>query len=168
MHVQRTPEQVLKFAKDKGVKIVDLKFVDFLGQWQHASYPFHEFDVSTFEDGMGFDGSSIRGWQAINASDMLIIPDPTTAFIDPFCQHTTLSLVCNVIEPITREAYGRDPRHIAQKAVKYLQMTGIGDQVFFGPEAEFFILDDVRFETNQRSGYYYIDSIEGKWNSGKE
>jgi glutamine synthetase len=166
VHVQRTPEQVLKLAKDKDVKFVDLKFVDFLGQWQHASYPLHEFDVSTFEDGMGFDGSSIRGWQAINASDMLIIPDPATAFIDPFCQHTTLSLICNVIDPITREAYGRDPRHIAQKAVKYLQMTGIGDQVFFGPEAEFFILDDVRFETNQRSGYYYIDSVEGAWNSG--
>jgi len=168
MHVQRTPEQVLELAKKNDVKIVDCKFVDWLGQWQHASYPLHQFDTAVFEDGLGFDGSSLRGWQSINASDMLIIPDPATAFIDPFCQHSTLSLICNVFDPITREPYSRDPRYIAQKAVKYLKMTGIGDQVFFGPEAEFFILDDVRFETGPRSGYYYIDSVEGSWNSGRE
>jgi glutamine synthetase len=167
MHKDRSPKDVLSYAASEGVKLVDLKFVDFPGQWQHVTFPLHQIEESTFTDGLGFDGSSIRGWQAINASDMLIIPDPHTAFIDPFCDHPTLSMICNIVDPITREPYSRDPRHIAHKALSYLKMTGIADTVYFGPEAEFFIFDDVRFDTNQHSGYYYVDSVEGKWNSGR-
>ncbi len=132
------------------------------------TFPLHEFDESTFVEGLGFDGSSIRGWQAIHASDMLIVPDPTTAFIDPFCSHPTLSLICDIVDPITRESYSRDPRYIAKKATSYLQLTGIADTAHFGPEAEFFILDDVRYETSERCGYYFVDSIEGRWNSGRD
>jgi len=167
MSQERTPKEVLDFAAKEGVQIVDCKFIDWPGQWQHVSYPLHEFSVDTFADGLGFDGSSIRGWQAINASDMLIVPDPSTAIIDPFCKHTTLSLVCDIMDPVTREPYTRDPRYIARKAMKYLELTGIADTAYFGPEAEFFILDDVRFETNAQSGYYYLDSVEGRWNSGR-
>jgi len=168
VHKNRTPKEVLEFAASNGVKLVDMKFVDWVGQWQHATYPLHEVDVDTFKDGLGFDGSSIRGWQSINASDMLIIPDPRTALIDPFCDHPTLSLVCDIQDPITREPYHRDPRHIAKKAISYLQLTGIADTCYFGPEAEFFIFDDVRFETGPNTGYYWVDSAEGKWNSGRD
>jgi glutamine synthetase len=167
MHKRRSPKEVVEFATREGAQLVDLKFTDFPGMWQHVTFPLHEIDVGTFEDGLGFDGSSIRGWQAINASDMLILPDPTTAFIDPFCDHKTLTMICDVVDPITREPYSRDPRLIAKKAVKYLQLTGIADTCYFGPEAEFFIFDDVRYDTNPQSGYYFIDSVEGKWNSGR-
>jgi glutamine synthetase len=168
MHQSRTPKDVLKLAASEGVQLVDCKFTDWPGQWQHVTYPLHEIEEEIFEEGLGFDGSSIRGWQSIESSDMLIVPDPETAIIDPFCDHPTLSLICNIVDPITREPYSRDPRHIAAKAIKYLQLTGIADTAYFGPEAEFFILDDVRFETNEQSGYYFIDSIEGRWNSGRE
>jgi glutamine synthetase len=168
MHKERTPTDVLHFARGEGVKLVDLKFIDWPGIWQHFTVPLHEFDEETFEDGLGFDGSSIRGWQSIHASDMLVIPDPHTAFIDPFCDHPTLSLICNVVDPITRESYSRDPRHIASKAISYLKLTGIADTAYFGPEAEFFIFDDVRYETSQSSGFYHVDSVEARWNSGRE
>ena len=168
MHNDRTPKDVLAFAASEGVKLVDLKFVDWPGQWQHVTFPLHEIEEETFTEGLGFDGSSIRGWQAIDASDMLIVPDPTTAFMDPFCDHPTLSMVCNIIDPITREPYSRDPRHIADKGISYLRLTGIADTAYFGPEAEFFILDDVQFQTNEHAGYYFVDSIEGRWNSGRD
>ncbi|MDH3211540.1 MAG: type I glutamate--ammonia ligase [Myxococcales bacterium] len=160
--------EVLEFAGKNNVVMVDLKFTDWPGTWQHFSVPLHQLDVSSFEDGFGFDGSSIRGWQAIHTSDMLVIPDATTAMLDPFTEHPTLSMVCDVVDPITHERYSRDPRWIATKAVNYLKMTGIGDEIYFGPEAEFFILDSARFETTSNSGYYFLDSIEGRWNSGRD
>jgi len=163
-----TPKEVLAFAKENKVVMVDFKFIDFPGVWQHFSIPIEELKEETFEEGVGFDGSSIRGWQAIHASDMLIIPDPETAIIDPFRKYPTLSLICNIVDPITKEPYTRDPRYIAQKAEQYLKSTGIGDTAYFGPEAEFFIFDDIRFDQNAHSGYYFIDSIEGIWNSGRE
>jgi glutamine synthetase len=167
MHERRSAKEVLELAAREGIKLVDCKFIDWPGQWQHVTFPMHEFTEETFEEGLGFDGSSIRGWQAIHASDMLIVPDPETAVIDPFCDHPTLSLICDIVDPITREPYSRDPRFIAKKAVNYLKLTGIADTAYFGPEAEFFIFDDIRFETNQHSGYYYVDSKEGRWNSGR-
>jgi glutamine synthetase len=157
VHQDRSPKDVLEQAARDGVKLVDCKFTDWPGQWQHVTFPLHEFDESTFEDGLGFDGSSIRGWQAIHASDMLVIPDPRTAIVDPFCDHPTLSLICDIVDPVTREPYTRDPRYIAKKAMSYLRLTGIADTVYFGPEAEFFIFDDVRFETNEHSGYYFVE-----------
>ena len=168
MHTPRTPKDVLDFASAKGARLVDLKFIDWPGMWQHFTVPLHELEESTFQDGLGFDGSSIRGWQSIDSSDMLVVPDPDTAFIDPFCDHPTLSMICNIVDPITRESYTRDPRHIATKAVNYLKLTGIADTAYFGPEAEFFIFDDVRYQTSQSSGFYYVDSIEARWNSGRE
>ncbi len=163
-----TPKDVLTFAQENDVVMVDFKFIDFPGVWQHFSVPIDELKEETFEEGVGFDGSSIRGWQAINASDMLIMPDPETAIIDPFRKYPTLSLVCNIVDPITKEPYTRDPRYIAQKAVQYLKSTGIGDTAYFGPEAEFFIFDDIRYDQNAHSGYYFVDSKEGIWNSGKD
>jgi glutamine synthetase len=163
-----TPKEVLEFAKANGVKMVDLKFLDLPGIWQHFSVPISELDESSFEDGFGFDASSIRGWQPINASDMLVIPDPETAVIDPFMEVPTLSLICNIVDPITRERYTRDPRYIAQKAEEYLKFTGIADTAYFGPEAEFFIFDDIRYDSASNYGYYFIDSDEGIWNSGRE
>ena len=127
MHKDRTPKEVLAYAKSEGVKLVDLKFVDFVCQWQHKTHPLHEIDEGTFENGLGFDGSSIRGWKAIDNSDMLQVPDARTAFIDPFCDQPTLSLVCNILDPITREPYARDPRNIASRAANYLKLTGIAD-----------------------------------------
>ncbi len=162
-----TPEQVLAMAKEKGVKIVDLRFMDFPGMWQHFSVPIGELDESSFEDGYGFDGSSIRGWQPINASDMLVIPDASTATIDPFFKVPTLVLICNIVDPITREAYTRDPRNIAKKVEAYLKGTGIGDTAFIGPEAEFFIFDDIRYDSQTNGGFYAIDSVEGTWNTGR-
>src|SRR5262245_43994675 len=134
----KTPADVLKLVKEKGLKVVDYKFVDFIGVWQHFSHPIDEMSEETFKEGLGFDGSSIRGWQAINESDMLLIPDPATAMIDPFCEVPTLSLVGNVEQPVTRQKYSRDPRNVAIKAEQYLKSTGLGDLAFFGPEAEFF------------------------------
>jgi glutamine synthetase len=163
-----TPKDVLAFAKEKGAKVVDIRFLDFPGVWQHFTVPMSELDESSFEDGFGFDGSSIRGWQPINASDMLVIPDPTTAKMDPFFEVPTLVVVGNIVDPITRESYTRDPRFIAQKAEAYLKSTGIGDTAFIGPEAEFFIFDDIRFESSRHRAFYEIDSIEGIWNSGRD
>jgi len=158
--------EVLEYAKKNNVVMVDFKFTDWPGQWQHFSVPLHEVEESSFEDGFGFDGSSIRGWQSIDASDMLIIPDPSTCIIDPFMEHATLSLVCNIVDPITRERYSRDPRWIATKVANYLSMSGIGDTIFFGPEAEFFLFNRVSFETTANSSYYEVDSVEGAWNRG--
>ena len=164
-----TPKEVLELAKTKGAKMVDLKFMDLVGTWQHFSVPIHQLDEGSFEEGYGFDGSSIRGWAPIHASDMLVIPDASTAQLDPFLTYVpTLSMICNIFDPITKEAYTRDPRHVAQKAEAYLLSTGIGDTAFFGPEAEFFIFDEIRFDQNAHSGYYYIDSEEGWWNTGRE
>jgi len=155
-------------AKKAGAKIVDVKFVDPFGMWQHFSLPISELKEDTFTEGIGFDGSSIRGWKSIEASDMLAMPDPTTAFIDPFCAEPTLSLICTIAETGTREPYVRDPRGIAQRAEQYLISTGIADQAFFGPEAEFFIFDDVRFDSSSNGTFYSIDSIEGVWNTGRD
>ncbi len=158
----------MELVKKEGVKVVDLRFMDFPGLWQHFSVPIGELSEDTFEEGLGFDGSSIRGWQAINESDMLVKPVAETAFIDPFFEHKTLVLICNICDPITGEDYTRDPRNIARKAAAYLKSTGIGDIAYFGPEAEFFIFDDVRFDQNEHSGYYYLDSVEGRWNTGRD
>ncbi|NWF88833.1 MAG: type I glutamate--ammonia ligase [Ignavibacteriaceae bacterium] len=161
-------DKVLKFIKSNGIKFVDLKFMDFPGQWQHFTVPVTQFNEGSFEDGYGFDGSSIRGWKPINESDMIIIPDPKTYFVDPFIEQPTISLICDVYEPATKEKYTRCPRNIAQKAEAYLISTGIADTVYYGPEAEFFVFDDVRFDSQPNSQFYFVDSIEGKWNSGKE
>jgi glutamine synthetase len=163
-----TPKQVVDFMKENGALMVDLKFMDFVGIWQHFSVPISEFDEDTFEDGVGFDGSSIRGWQPIHASDMILIPDPDTAKMDPFIAIPTLSLICNIVDPITKENYTRDPRNVARKAEAYLKSTGIGDTAYFGPEAEFFIFDDVRFDLSANQSFYAVDSSEGVWNSGRE
>jgi glutamine synthetase len=163
-----TPKEALEFCKKKDIRMVDLKFNDFPGTWQHFSVPVRQLKEESFEDGFGFDGSSIRGWQAIHASDMLVIPDASTAILDPFCELPTLSLICDIVDPITRERYTRDPRNIAKKALAYLKSTGIGDVAYFGPELEFFIFDDIRFDQTSHSGYYFIDSIEGVWNTGRE
>lgn len=162
------PSEVLEFAKKNKAVMVDLKFMDFPGTWQHFSVPLSELDEESFEAGFGFDGSSIRGWQPIHASDMLVIPDPATAVMDPFMKEPTLSLICNIVDPITKENYSRDPRNIARKAEAYLKSIGLGDTAYFGPEAEFFILDDIRFDQNEHCGYYFLDSKEGFWNSGRE
>lgn len=163
-----TAQEVLKMIQDQNIQLIDLKFIDTPGIWQHLTLYQNQIDESSFTDGVPFDGSSIRGWKAINESDMAMVPDPKTAWIDPFMQEPTLSLVCSIKEPRTGEWYSRDPRSIAQKAVDYLISTGIGDTAFLGPEAEFFIFDDVRFDQTQNSAYYYVDSIEGRWNSGRE
>ena len=161
-------KELLKYVSDKGIQMVDLRFVDLPGLWQHFSITSKEVDEGMFEEGVGFDGSSIRGFQEIQESDMLLIPDTGTAFEDPFTKHKTLNVICNVQDPITGEKYTRDPRHIAKKAENYLTSTGIGDTAYFGPEPEFFVLDDIRFDQSHNYGYYYIDSKEGFWNSGKE
>ena len=163
-----TPKEVLALCREKDVKAVDMRFMDFPGLWQHFTIPAASLTEDVFEDGLGFDGSSIRGWQAINESDMLVVPQPETAMLDPFTELTTLSMICNIQDPITREDYSRDPRNVARKAVNYLKSTGIGDTCYIGPEAEFFIFDDIRFEQNSNSGYYFIDSIEGQWNRGRD
>jgi glutamine synthetase len=158
---------IQKLAKESDAKFLDLKFMDFPGLWQHFSVPISFLTEDLFEEGLGFDGSSIRGWQAINESDMIVIPDIDSAFIDPFMKPKTLSIICDIYDPLTREKYSRCPRNIAQKAEAYLKSTGIADTAYYGPEAEFFIFDDVRFDQNEHSGFYYIDSVEGHWNSGK-
>ena len=163
-----TPKEVLALCREKDVKAVDLRFMDFPGLWQHFTIPVGHLDEDVFEDGVGFDGSSIRGWQAINESDMLVVPQPETASLDPFTALPTLSMICNIQDPITREDYSRDPRNVARKAVNYLKSTGIGDRCFIGPEAEFFVFDDIRFEQTPNAAFYYIDSVEGQWNRGKE
>src|SRR5512143_2862504 len=163
-----TAKEVIKFMKDQKAVAIDLKFNDFLGIWQHFTVPPSEMDESVFDEGLGFDGSSIRGWQPIHASDMLVMPDPSTAVMDPFTKDPTLSLICNIVDPITKQEYSRDPRNIARKAESYLKSTGIGDVANFGPEPAVFILDEVRYEQNQHCGYYFLDSIEGQWNTGRD
>ncbi len=163
-----TPSDVVALAKEKEVKIVDFKFMDLPGMWQHFSIPATELKEDMFEEGLGFDGSSIRGFQAINESDMLLFPDPATAIVDPVCGIPTLSIICNIKDPITLESYTRDVRYIAQKAEAYLISTGIADTSYWGPEAEFFLFSDVRYGQNQHSGYYFVDSREGSWNTGTD
>lgn len=163
-----TPQEVLELAKKNKAVMLDVKFMDFLGLWQHFSVPMSEVNEGIFEDGFGFDGSSIRGWQPIHASDMLVVPDAGTAVMDPFTKHPTLSLICNIIDPITKEKYSRDPRNISQKAEAYLKSTGIADTAYFGPEAEFFLFNDIRFDSAEQHSFYYLDSVEGRWNSGRE
>jgi len=163
-----TPKEVLDMAKENKARVVDIRFMDFPGVWQHFSVPLCELEESSFEDGYGFDGSSIRGWQPIDASDMLVVPDASTAKMDPFFNVPTLVLIGNIVDPITHEPYSRDPRNIAQKAESYLKSTGIGDTVFIGPEAEFFIFDSVRFESARHASYYEVDSVEGIWNSARD
>ncbi len=162
------PSEVVIFAKDKGARLVDVKFVDFLGVWQHFTIPIGELSEEIFEEGLGFDGSSIRGWLPIDASDMLVVPDPATAMMDPFTEHPTVSLVGDIRDPVSGAAYERDPRHIARKAESYLRSTGVGDVAYFGPEAEFFVFDDVRYESSAKQSFYAIDSEEAVWNTGRD
>lgn len=164
----KSPADVLKTIKDNGIQIVDLRFTDFPGLWQHTSFPAEFIDEDSFDSGLGFDGSSIRGWKGISESDMLIVPDATTAFVDPFTTIPTLVLYCNIQDPITREPYTRDPRNVAMKAEEYLKSTGIADTAFFGPEAEFFVFDDVRYESGANHSSYFVDSAEGAWNTGRD
>ncbi|MDP7206637.1 MAG: glutamine synthetase beta-grasp domain-containing protein, partial [Pirellulaceae bacterium] len=161
-------KEVLTYCREKGVQAVDLRFVDLPGTWHHTTIPISELSESVFENGLGFDGSSIRGWKSINESDMLIVPQPDTVFLDPFTEMETLCVLCNIQDPITGEDYSRDPRHVATKAVGYLNASNIADTAYFGPEAEFFILDDVRYDQNAHEGYYHVDSVEGEWNRGRE
>ncbi|MFC2075198.1 type I glutamate--ammonia ligase [Bdellovibrionota bacterium] len=163
-----SPKEAIGYVKEAQAKMIDLKFQDFVGMWKHFSVPVSQFNESSFEDGFGFDASSIAGWQPINISDMLVIPDPNTACIDPFMEAKTVSFICDIADPVTKEPYSRDPRHIAKKVEKHLRSTGLADEVFVGPEAEFFIFDDVRYDQSKNSGYYFLDSIEGHWNTGRE
>jgi glutamine synthetase len=165
---QRTPSDVVRLVQDQGVEVVDFRFCDLPGLMQHFSVPSHELSEEAFEDGYGFDGSSIRGFQEIQESDMLLIPDPNTAVIDPFRPHKTVNINCFVRDPVTGESYTRDPRYVAKKAEDYLRGTGLADTAYFGPEAEFYIFDSVRFDQNQYCSYHFVDSIEGAWNSGRE
>lgn len=170
-----TPEEISALIKDKGITFIDLKFNDLPGLWQHFSMPSSELtgvdnvaEGGLFREGVGFDGSSIRGFQQIQESDMILIPDPDTAVIDPVCKAFTLSMICDIYDPITRQPYSRDPRYVAKKAEAYLKSTGIADTSYWGPEMEFFIFDDVRFDQSVNFGYYYLDSIEGEWNTGRQ
>ena len=164
----RTPDDVKKLAKESGAKIVDLRFIDLPGMWQHFSIPVEDLDEDLFTEGIGFDGSSIRGFQQIHESDMLLIADAETAVMDPVLSIPTMNIICNVFDPLTRKPYSRDPRYVAQKAEAYLKSTGLADISYWGPEAEFYMFDSVRYDQNAQSGYYYIDSREGVWNTGRE
>jgi glutamine synthetase len=164
----RTPAEVVRLVADEGIEVVDLRFCDLPGLMQHFSIPAHALTEEMFSEGNGFDGSSIRGFQEIHESDMILLPDPSTAVIDPFRQHKTLNVNCFVHDPVTLEPYSRDPRHVAQKAEQHLKSTGIADTSYFGPEAEFFIFNDVRFSQDQHSGFYQVESIEGIWNSARD
>jgi glutamine synthetase len=163
-----SPDEVLSYIRDNEVRYVDVRFCDLPGQMQHFNVPVGSFTEDVFSDGLAFDGSSIRGFQQIHESDMLLLPDPTTAVIDPFRAEKTLNINFFIHDPLTREAYSRDPRNIARKAEEYLRSTGIADTAYFGAEAEFYIFDSVRYDTTQNSGYYYVDSHSGAWNSGRE
>jgi glutamine synthetase len=160
----KTPSDVMRAIKDNKVDMVDLRLTDVPGTWHHISFPVPCFEEDSITEGFGFDGSSLRGFKVINESDMLIVPDPSTAFLDPFAQHTTLVMICDIKDPFTKELYSRDPRGIAKKAEAYLKSTGIGDLAFFGPEAEFFVFNDVRYGQAVNYGSYEIDSVEGHWN----
>jgi len=163
-----TPKEVIAFAKEKGCTVLDLRFMDFPGTWQHTSFPISELDEECFTEGKGFDGSSIRGWQAINESDMLLKPQPETAFLDPFTEQPTLVLICNIADPVTGEDYTRDPRNIAKKAIGYMQDSGTADTCFIGPEAEFFVFHGVKFDSQNHESYYHINSGEGPWTMGRD
>ena len=165
---ERTPDDVLQLISDGGVEVVDVRFCDLPGLMQHFSMPAAQLTADMFDEGVGFDGSSIRGFQEIQESDMILIPDPNTAVVDPFTQHKTLDLNCFVHDPVTGESYSRDPRYVARKAEEYLRSTGIADTCYVGPEAEFFVFDDVRFDQNEHEGYYHVESIEAAWNTGRE
>jgi glutamine synthetase len=164
----KNPDEVRQLASNAGVKIVDLRFVDLPGMWQHFSIPVEDLDDDLFGEGIGFDGSSIRGFQQINESDMLLFPDPETAYVDPVLGVPTLSIICDVKDPITGKPYSRNPRYVAQKAEAYLKSTGIADVSYWGPELEFYIFDDVRYDQTAYTGYYRIDSHEGIWNTGRD
>jgi glutamine synthetase len=163
-----TPQEVLKKIQDENIQMIDLKFIDTPGIWQHLTVYHNQIDESSFTDGVPFDGSSIRGWKGIEESDMTMVLDPNTAWIDPFMKEPTLSIICSIKEPRTGEWYNRCPRVIAQKAIDYLASTGLGDTAYFGPEAEFFIFDDVRYDQTANEGYYHVDSVEGRWNTGRK
>lgn len=162
-----TPKEFFEFAKKHDAKMVDLKFTDLLGTWQHCTFPVETWDEDTFEVGVGFDGSSIRGWQGIHISDMLAVPDASTVCLDPFFAKPTVSVIANIVDPMTMAAYSRDPRYVAQKGVKYMKNTKIADKCFIGPEPEFFIFDEIRFEQTQNMGFYQIDSVEAAWNTNR-
>jgi glutamine synthetase len=162
------PKSVLEFARKHDVKILDLRFTDIPGLWHHVSYPINQLTESSFTEGFGMDGSSIRGWAAIHESDMLLMPDPNTHMLDPFTEVPTLLMVCDVVDPVAKKRYERDPRYVAHKAEKYLAGTGLADTAYFGAEAEFFIFDNVHFDQNAQCGFYFIDAEEGRWNSGRE
>jgi glutamine synthetase len=161
-------QEAIDYAHKYGAKMVDLKFTDLLGTWQHLTIPIGQLKANAFEEGLGFDGSSIRGWRNINESDMVLLPDPSTAKMDPFTEVPTVSMVCDVVMPESNIPYDRDPRQVAKKALAYLASTGIADEAFFGPEAEFFIFDDVRYQQDANLGFYCVDSAEGQWNSGRD
>jgi len=164
----KNPKEVLDLIKKEDVKFVDFRFMDFPGIAQHFTVPANQIDEGSFTDGLGFDGSSIRGWQAINESDMIVKPVAESAYIDPFMEHKTMVMICNIGDPISGEDYTRDPRNIARKAENYLKAVGLGDTAFIGPEAEFFIFDDIRYGQNEHSGFYFLDSSEGHWNAGRD
>ena len=163
-----TPKELMEYASKNNVEIVDMKFMDIPGLWQHFAMPFSHLTEDSFEEGFGFDGSSIRGFQTIEESDMLLIPDPKSAFLDPFSKRTQLNLICNIKDPVTLEPYSRDVRYVAQKAENYMKSIGLADTCYIGPEAEFYILDDVRFEQTPNKAFYQVDSVEGFWNSARE
>lgn len=163
-----TAQEAIDFAHKFGTKMVDFKFTDMIGVWQHITIPIERLREDTFDEGLGFDGSSIRGWRAINESDMIIMPDPATAKMDPFTEIPTVSFICDVVMPDTGTPYDRDPRQLAKKALSYMISTGIADKAYVGPEAEFFIFDDIRYEQGMNSGSYKIDSSEACWNSGRD
>jgi glutamine synthetase len=165
---ERTPDDVLQLIGDEGIEIVDVRFCDLPGLMQHFSMPAGQLTAEVFDEGVGFDGSSIRGFQEIQESDMLLVPDPNTAVVDPFTQHKTLNLNCFVNDPVTGESYSRDPRYVARKAEEYLTSTGLADTCYMGPEAEFFVFDDVRFDQNEHEGYYFVESVEAAWNTGRD
>ena len=160
-------KNVLGFASDKEAKFVSVRFTDLPGSWHHLTYPISQLTEDSFEEGFGFDASSLRGWAAINESDMLLIPDPSRFWLDPFASEPTICLIANVVDPITKEGYGLDPRSVAVRAESYLKFTGVADTVYFGPEAEFFVFDQVSYHNNQQSAGFSVDSEEGHWNSGR-
>lgn len=162
-----TPKQVIEYGHKHGCKMVDLKFTDFVGAWQHFTIPMNQLTEEVFEEGLGFDGSSIRGWRPINASDMNVMPDSNTGKVDPFMEVPTLSLICDIVQPDTGEPYNRDPRNLAKRALAYMRSTGIADATSFGPEAEFFIFDNIRYDQTPNGSFYEIDSHEGTWNTGR-
>ena len=163
-----TPQQVLKLIKDRKIQFIDLRFMDFPGLWQHLTVPVTELSAESFETGFGFDGSIIRGWQAINESDMLLIPVADTATVDPFLLHPTVSMICDVRDPITKKEYSRDPRYIARKTIAHLKKSKIADTAHFGPELEFFLFDNVWYDQGINYAKYQVDSREGIWGRGHE